>query len=196
LPQISKFGAIIIGRRIVLKEILTPDEAEKRGLKKYFTGRACKKNHISERWLSSNQCVECNMLNVKKWQKKNKNKLNEARKRLRNEGRKTLPPSERVHDRENRREKNRVRAKISHEKHVQKQIGMAGRNKPTNCEICKESEVRICFDHCHDTNLFRGWLCVRCNSVLGLARDDISLLGKLIAYLESFKEGLCTQSFS
>lgn len=63
---------------------------------------------------------------------------------------------------------------------------IAGRPRPLTCEVCNESG-KICFDHCHTNNHFRGWLCDRCNRLLGQARDNPDLLRKLIIYLENDK---------
>ena len=65
---------------------------------------------------------------------------------------------------------------------------VAGRPRPDGCEICglqTESKLhrRLVFDHCHSTGKFRGWLCDRCNKVLGLLYDDESLLLKMRDYL-------------
>ena len=40
-------------------------------------------------------------------------------------------------------------------------------------------------DHCHNTGAVRGLLCIRCNSVLGMARDRIEVLEAAITYLNS-----------
>lgn len=40
-------------------------------------------------------------------------------------------------------------------------------------------------DHSHKTGNVRGLLCHRCNIMLGMAEDDISLLERAIAYLEA-----------
>lgn len=61
---------------------------------------------------------------------------------------------------------------------------LAGRKKPQVCEICGEINKKICFDHCHKTGRFRGWVCHRCNFVLGLVKDDSDVLKKLIKYLK------------
>lgn len=66
--------------------------------------------------------------------------------------------------------------KISREK-------AAGRKKPMRCDVCKKSGRRICFDHCHKSNKFRGWLCLQCNAVLGHANDSPKLLRRLADYL-------------
>jgi len=43
---------------------------------------------------------------------------------------------------------------------------------------------KICYDHDHKTDKFRGWLCGHCNSALGMVNDDISILEGLIKYLK------------
>lgn len=60
----------------------------------------------------------------------------------------------------------------------------AGRPRPDACDICGPSKRRIEFDHCHKRGHFRGWLCHRCNVVLGRVEDDPSLLMKMAAYLQ------------
>lgn len=59
----------------------------------------------------------------------------------------------------------------------------ASRPKPLLCEICNELHLRIVFDHCHNHGHFRGWICDRCNKVLGLVYDSSELLHKLARYL-------------
>ncbi|MGA2412380.1 MAG: endonuclease domain-containing protein, partial [Candidatus Binataceae bacterium] len=53
---------------------------------------------------------------------------------------------------------------------------IAGRPCPEVCELCGGNEGGICFDHCHKHGHFRGWICDRCNKVLGLVRDNAELL--------------------
>lgn len=75
----------------------------------------------------------------------------------------------------------------------------AGRPRPTSCEVCLESPApkqsyrkngdpvpvsQIVFDHCHASGKFRGWICDRCNKVLGLVKDSPDLLSKLSQYLK------------
>jgi hypothetical protein len=64
----------------------------------------------------------------------------------------------------------------------------AGRPRPDSCEICVATAITQ-FDHCHQSNEFRGWICRRCNSVLGLVGDSAELLDKLKCYLEGSKNG-------
>lgn len=55
------------------------------------------------------------------------------------------------------------------------------------CAICgcaNENGRRLYIDHDHANGTVRGLLCLRCNSALGHARDDVSILRKMIEYLE------------
>ena len=67
----------------------------------------------------------------------------------------------------------------------------AGRKTPEQCEICgcfgKESKRGLCFDHCHKTGKFRGWLCMRCNTALGLVRENTETLNALIEYIKKHR---------
>lgn len=40
-------------------------------------------------------------------------------------------------------------------------------------------------DHCHKTGKIRGLLCERCNSALGMVKDNIKIMRNLIKYLEN-----------
>ncbi len=56
---------------------------------------------------------------------------------------------------------------------------------PKNCQICDvEVDYNICIDHCHTTGRIRGFLCRRCNLLLGNAQDDPNLLRRMADYLE------------
>jgi hypothetical protein len=66
---------------------------------------------------------------------------------------------------------------------------LAGRPKPKRCEVCSKDGRNICFDHCHKSQKFRGWICSNRNSVLGYAKDSIPTLRKLITYLETCRYG-------
>lgn len=52
------------------------------------------------------------------------------------------------------------------------------------CAICAQpSDETLALDHCHTTGEFRGLLCRRCNTGIGLLRDDKEILQKAINYL-------------
>lgn len=57
------------------------------------------------------------------------------------------------------------------------------------CKICsisdkQASKGRLFVDHCHTTGKIRGLICHHCNTMLGLAKDNISILEKSIQYLK------------
>ncbi len=51
--------------------IITRAEAKSLGLKRYFTGMACKRGHVAERFVNSARCVECNKVICNEWASKN-----------------------------------------------------------------------------------------------------------------------------
>jgi hypothetical protein len=61
---------------------------------------------------------------------------------------------------------------------------IAGRPRPSSCDLCGGSIGGIVFDHCHAGGHFRGWLCDRCNKVLGLVKDSPKLLRAMAKYVE------------
>lgn len=64
---------------------------------------------------------------------------------------------------------------------------IAGRPRAEQCELCLESVMTV-FDHCHNKGHFRGWICDRCNRVLGSVKDDVDLLKAMIKYLEDDRD--------
>lgn len=60
-----------------------------------------------------------------------------------------------------------------------------GRPCPAHCEICGAGDKQMVYDHCHQSGVFRGWICQPCNLALGFVRDSPDHLRKLIAYLET-----------
>lgn len=69
-------------------------------------------------------------------------------------------------------------------------------NKQNNkCAICEtelpdlliyENRRRgYAIDHNHNTSEFRGVLCLQCNTLLGMAKDNKDILLKAIEYLET-----------
>lgn len=59
----------------------------------------------------------------------------------------------------------------------------AGRPRPDACEVCG-CLGRICFDHCHISGVFRGWLCNGCNAALGHVKDNPETLIRLARYVK------------
>jgi hypothetical protein len=44
--------------------------------------------------------------------------------------------------------------------------------KPDYCECCGETDVKIMLDHCHDSGMFRGFVCKSCNLTLYYLGDN------------------------
>lgn len=158
-------------------EVITLRQAEKAGLKHYFTGKPCAHGHIKPRYVSTWRCVECTVNRVLKWQADNPEKKRAKQSRYQqslSKG-KRLTNSRRDHATERQRREARL-------------AELAGRPRPDVCDICGEHNSRrgdvIAFDHCHKHGHFRGWLCDRCNTSLGAAEDNPSLLRKMADYLE------------
>jgi hypothetical protein len=60
------------------------------------------------------------------------------------------------------------------------------------CAICGRSDWPgrgPHVDHNHSSGLVRGILCIHCNQALGHAKDDISILTRMIGYLRRFNDG-------
>jgi len=51
------------------------------------------------------------------------------------------------------------------------------------CPICQETNQKWYLDHDWKTGEFRAYLCNKCNSGLGLFRDNIDNLNRAISYL-------------
>jgi 5-methylcytosine-specific restriction endonuclease McrA len=54
------------------KKIVTLKEAKEKGFKLYFTGVPCKRGHISERYTTSHNCIECHYIKGAERYKKNR----------------------------------------------------------------------------------------------------------------------------
>ena len=65
----------------------------------------------------------------------------------------------------------------------------AEKKRPERCEICNELgnnfKYGLHYDHDHKTGKFRGWLCGNCNLVLGLVKDNIEVLEKMVVYIKN-----------
>ena len=70
---------------------------------------------------------------------------------------------------------------------------------PDTCYCCGEKEgnritTKLVVDHCHQTKKFRGWICHKCNTGIGLLGDTIEGVEKAIKYLRrgEKKDGVIT----
>lgn len=58
------------------------------------------------------------------------------------------------------------------------------------CQIC-ESHINdlgklLTIDHCHSSGKFRGFLCGKCNSGLGMFKDNVANIQKAFEYLQRY----------
>ena len=66
-----------------------------------------------------------------------------------------------------------------------KLLALAGYRAPPidgQCELCRRLR-KLVPDHDHQTNRFRGWLCVGCNTGLGRLGDNEAGLERGLIYL-------------
>lgn len=67
------------------------------------------------------------------------------------------------------------------------------------CAICSSTtrdsgKRRFDIDHCHDSDVVRGLLCMQCNIGLGAFKDDPDRIDKAIAYVRFHKERINASS--
>ena len=77
------------------------------------------------------------------------------------------------------------RKSYSAAKNVAKRMGMST-TAPigTACQLCDRTDQKLVFDHCHSRDKFRGWLCNRCNTTLGIIQQhNADFLDRIRDYL-------------
>jgi len=70
----------------------------------------------------------------------------------------------------------------------EKEFDEMAKNQNYCCMICKKECENLCVDHDHDTGKVRELLCVQCNAVLGIFKEDITIFENAIAYITKHKE--------
>lgn len=164
--------------------VVSIQEALVSGLKRYFTGKPCKKGHVAERQVSDSYCVVCAKAQKDSYRRKNR----EAARTATNAWSKTDIGKL-------KQEISSLHRKLSDQKRVTKlnteksrrylKLPTPTRAEPEVCEICgnRPDVFHLCVDHCHKTGKFRGWLCRSCNLGLGNLKDSTELLEKAAKYL-------------
>lgn len=170
-------------------ELKSRIDAINAGLKKFFTGRPCRRGHLAERYTSNSACVECELINSKAYSQTDKSI----------ELRKT--DKYKLHNANFNREYCKTDKKKSYTQNW-KRLKLYGLSTEQfeallaeqlhACCICRQPLRGIgtaanapCVDHCHQPGKVRGILCMNCNKMLGLAKDSITTLQKAISYLSS-----------
>ena len=144
--------------------LISRAEARAQGLSEYYTGKPCKHGHLTVRVVLDAKCRQC--------------------KRDRNNR-----PSEAV---------KASRARRGPAYHLARTYGITVDDVEAliaeqggNCKTCERPFVgRPHVDHCHTSGKVRGLLCGPCNRALGLIRDEVSTLSRMIDYLRAHDPAL------
>jgi hypothetical protein len=57
------------------------------------------------------------------------------------------------------------------------------------CYVCKDSsDRRLSVDHNHETGENRKLLCTKCNTALGLLKEDVNIMNNLIEYVKEHND--------
>lgn len=177
-------------------------EAIKQGLKTY-EGKACKHCGSTIRYVSSMNCRECGVksglakLNNKElmapyrtkekadaWKKSNSERVKKIKKRYKD------------NNKERTKEYYRLNKDVWRDGQLKRHYGLTieqynGILSEQNgkCAICGTNECSsgksFAVDHDHQTGKIRGLLCVNCNMGIGSMKDDVNIMKRAIAYLES-----------
>lgn len=61
---------------------------------------------------------------------------------------------------------------------------ICGRLESAKCPKAITERRNLAQDHCHETGMNRGFLCQKCNMMLGCANDNSDILANAIVYLK------------
>jgi len=144
-----------------MQELISRSEARAKGLRRYFTGRPCRRGHVAERLVSTQHCRECSNHHSRQQYQRSPRTREEvkAKRLLRDYG-------------------------LTMDEFNAMMVSQAGQ-----CLICPRKLVEPCVDHCHTTGRIRGLLCSKCNSGLGMFDDDPERLLRAIDYLKGSSGG-------
>jgi len=164
-----------------MDKIISQPTAKLLELVRYFTGKPCRRGHVTERYTKSGACVGCDQ--------------SQAKLRYGTDPSIRRASSVRSYHKHKSRVKNQVLIKkygLSLDEH-----SFLSAEQNHQCLICNilfsETRHRVAYvDHCHKTEVVRGLLCGKCNVGLGHFNDDPLILLKAIAYLEKSKPLLKT----
>ena len=77
-------------------------------------------------------------------------------------------------------------------KKLAKDLGIPFKAPPgTCCELCGKTD-NIVFDHHHEKNIFRGWLCNGCNRSIGMLGENLDQILKVVNYLNKTEQKIIT----
>lgn len=139
-----------------MTKVVEYKEAKALGYRHYFTGRSCKRGHLSKRFTSTRQCVDCQSIRSSAYSKSDHGKLQSKKRHIGNTYGLSLDYV------------------MSFSKCQICDTNLTDDRGPTG----------RCVDHDHNTGRVRGILCNNCNRALGLWGDSLWRLGSAIHYLK------------
>lgn len=69
---------------------------------------------------------------------------------------------------------------------TEEEVAAAKKNQDNKCAICNQDK-HLYLDHCHNTGKFRAWLCMHCNTAIGLLDENGAYLASAVAYLDKHR---------
>lgn len=176
----------------------------------YFTGKRCTKGHLSPRYASSANCVECIGESrgkvIKNYRGKSSIRSPENQERAEKAFAdgfvvyKSIKPCPKGHfersvttnncvecsNAQNRKRKESLRwARIKKEYGIGKsEVEAMLHSQKFQCAICNDDiSSAYHIDHCHSKGHVRGLLCSRCNQAIGLFRESLTFMERAAIYL-------------
>lgn len=191
-----------------MPEIISRADAKARGLKRYYTGEACAKEHIAERGTASRACMECARI-----KSRNATPAIRAAKRKRQgvwastprgravrtawriEKNKDLSYREAQKAKRRSQESTPKTREVKRNNYLVRKYGITLEERDAmllsqnmRCACCGQghpgNNQKWHTDHCHTTGKVRGILCHGCNTGLGQTRESVAVLKSMIAYIE------------
>lgn len=182
--------------------------------KMYFTGKACRHGHLSPRYTSSSNCVECieARRGIAMRNKRGRSSVRSSEDQKRAEA--ALIAGEKTYSAQKSCPKGHIMRRVSTNNCVECEydsnrkrrdaVRWARYKKLYNLSaddfhrmmeeqngLCKICDVQLTLamihvDHCHRSGIVRGILCSRCNQAIGLMDEDASRFDKAKQYLMRF----------
>lgn len=159
-----------------IRAVVSLDEARTRGLLRYFTGLACANGHLSERRTAGGQCLECERIR----RAERKEYTREFNKKCRLANRAKCNEHNSAYAKRNSGE-----GKLLARKRLERGLPTPAYAAPNRCECCggEPGSTALHLDHDHISGEFRGWLCKKCNSGIGMLGDNEAGVINAINYL-------------
>jgi len=141
-------------------KIISRKDAKSKGLKRYYTGKPCKRGHVSEHFVRGS-CVECELLRDRKRNRVDNMTPEQIESRRKRDRIANMTPEQ--IKRQNQRNRTRNSG------FTPELFDYAYREQKGCCFLCgiELARDKVYADHDHDTKTPRALLCALCNSFEG-----------------------------